>query len=150
MPAITFNDTTAKGQLTEKIRQSLEDVVDSQRRHYQTVYALSFHFAKDSAAFISIASSLGVENPRVFTIPDLGNDSRAGPEYAVVQKLWKIFISCAPVLVLLHYTGHGEINNKDELVFTPILHILNRFALISRLILSLLPSKRYRWKKLTP
>lgn len=131
MQALTLKDASAKGQLTEKIRQSLECAIDSRGRHYQAVYALSFHFAldqtggaKDSATFVNIARSLGVEKPQSFSIPDFGNGSGKGPEYAVVQKLWDFISSCAPhqssearVLILLHYAGHGKINNKDELVF---------------------------------
>ena len=119
--------TSAKGQLTEKIRQSLECAIDSRGQHYQAVYALSFHFefdqtgiAKDIATFVSIARSLGVEKPQSFSIPDFGNDSRTGPEYVVVRKLWDFINSCAPhkpsearVLILLHYAGHGKINDKD-------------------------------------
>ncbi|MCJ1346354.1 hypothetical protein MMC31_004570, partial [Peltigera leucophlebia] len=133
MQSISFNEARARGQATEKIRLSLQNAIDSRGRHYKSVYALSFHFArdqtggnKDSATFASMARSLGVEAPQVFTIPDAGNESRAGPgpEYAVGQKLWSFLISCAPpknsearVLVLLHYAGHGMIDKNEELVF---------------------------------
>lgn len=131
MQVLTLQDASAKGQLTKKIRQSLEYAIDLRGWHYQAVYALSFHFvldqtdgAKDSATFAPIARSLGVEKPQSFNIPDFGNDSGTGPEYVVVQKLWDFINSCAPhkssearVLILLHYAGHGKINNKDELIF---------------------------------
>lgn len=80
--------------------------------------------AKDTATFVNIARSLGVEKPQSFSIPDFGNNSGTGPEYVVVQKLWDFISCCAPdkssearVLILLHYAGHGKINNKDELLF---------------------------------
>lgn len=131
MQAISF-EAKARGQATEKIRLLLQNAIDSRGRHYQNVYALSFHFARDqtggaedSATFVNMARSLGVETPQVFTIPNPGNESRAGPEYAVEQKLWNFLISCAPPkkseareLVLLHYAGHGMINKNDELVFS--------------------------------
>lgn len=131
MQAISFNEARSRGQATEKIRLSLQNAIDSRGRHYQNIYALSFHFARDqtggaedSATFVGMARSLGVETPLVFTIPDPGNESRAGPEYAVGQRLWNFLISCAPpmksearVLVLLHYAGHGMIDKNEELVF---------------------------------
>lgn len=79
MEAITLKEARAQGQVIEKIKHSLEAAIDSRARHYQNVYALSFHFARDqtgcaedSAAFVSIARSLGVNNPQVFTILDRG------------------------------------------------------------------------------
>lgn len=131
MQAISFNEARARGQTTEKIRLSLQNVIDFPGRHYQNVYALSFHFtrdqtggAEDSATFVSMVRSLGVETPQVFTIPDLGKESGLGPEYQVGQKLWTFLNSCAPptksearALVLLHYAGHGKIDRNEELVF---------------------------------
>lgn len=130
MKAITLKEARAQGQVIEKIKHSLEAAIDSRARHYQNVYALSFHFARDqtgfaedSAAFVSIARSLGVNNPQVFTILDSGTESGKGPEYQVVQKVWDFIDSCAPpkssearVLILLHYAGHKLIDKKDELV----------------------------------
>lgn len=138
MQAISFNEARTRGQATERIRLSLQNAIDSRGRHYQNVHALLFHFARDqsggaedSATFVSMARPLKGWNPSGLhnswsreTIPDPGNESRAGPEYAVGQKLWNFLISCAPpkksedhVLVLLHYSGHGMIGKNEELVF---------------------------------
>lgn len=130
MQAISFNEARARGQAIDKIRLSLQNAIDSRGRHYQNVHALSFHFARDqtggaedSATFVNIARSLGVETPQVFIIPDSGKE-KPGPEKAVTDKLYKFLVSCVPpttskarVLVLLHYAGHGMINKNEELVF---------------------------------
>lgn len=130
MQAISFNEARVRGQTIVKIRLSLQNAIDSRGRHYQNVYALSFHFARDqtgsaedSATFVNMARSLGVENPQVFIIPDSGKE-RSGPENKVFQKLYNFLVCCVPptnskarVLLLLHYAGHGKINQNEELIF---------------------------------
>lgn len=130
MEAISFHEAKAKSQSIGKIKQSLISAIDSRGRHYQNIFALSFHFAHDqtggaddSVTFVSIARSLEVETPQVFTITDPGKESYS-PEYAVGQELWELLLSCVPptdskarVLVLLHYAGHGKVDKNEELVF---------------------------------
>lgn len=127
MQAITLNEARAKRQVTEK---SLEDVIDSRGRHYQSVFALTFHFARDqtggadgSATFVNIACSLGVENSDFLSFQIWGTN-QGQPQNTPLCRSSRTSSSIAPheripklVCEYLYIMWPWNEKKEDELVF---------------------------------